>query len=132
MNIELIKLFAETIEHSSQVCKLFVNSEIALNDGDTNLSVKFNKEAQQLFETMSKDVFVEVKDMLNVTTDDVLDYDYPSVLELSKVLCDLSYNLSRYINMDIENQNTAIDIVSKKIIVDLNTACELYNMLFNN
>ena len=133
MNTELIKVFSETIEHCGQASKLFVNSEIALNDGDTALSVKYNQEATQLLATMYKDVFVEVKELLNVDTDEVLDYDYPSVLELTKALCDLTYNLGRYVSAEIDNQGDSIkEIISNKIIIDINTACELFDMLFNN
>lgn len=133
MNNELVKIMSETIEHSGQVCKLFVSSEIALNDGDTELSVKCNKDGQQLYSTMSKDVFVEIKDILNVSTDETLDYDYPSVLELSKVLSDLNYNLGRYIGLELNNQGDSVkDIVANKIMTDINTCNEIYDMLFNN
>jgi hypothetical protein len=133
MNLDIIKVLSETIEHSSQVCKLFVASEIALNDGDAGLSLKNNKEAQQLFSTMQKDVFVEIKELLNVETDNVLDYDYPSVLELSKALADLSFNLSRYISMEIDNQGDNVkDILAEKIMTDINTVNEIFDALFNN
>lgn len=133
MNNDLLKVLAETIEHSGQVCKLFVASEIALNDGDMDLSIKYNKEAQQLFSTMSKDVFVEIKEMLSVVTDEVLDYDYPSVLELARVTSDLNYNLARYIGLELDNQGDNVkEIVANKIIVAINTSTEIYDMLFNN
>lgn len=133
MNTELIKILSETAEHSAEVCKLFICSEIALNDGDTELSLKRNKEAQQLFSTMVKDVFVETKEALNVNNDNVLGYDYPSVLELSKSLADLNFNLSRYISLEIDLQGDNIkDIVAEKIIIAINTSVEIYNMLFNN
>ena len=133
MNNDLLKVLAETIEHSGQVCKLFVASEIALNDGDMDLSIKYNKEAQQLFSTMSKDVFVEIKEMLNIDTDEVLDYDYPSVLELARVTSDLNYNLARYIGLELDNQGDNVkEIVANKIITAINTSIEIYDMLFNN
>ena len=133
MNNDLLKVLAETIEHSGQVCKLFVASEIALNDGDMDLSIKYNKEAQQLFSTMSKDVFVEIKEMLSVVTDEVLDYDYPSVLELARVTSDLNYNLAKYIGLELDNQGDSVkEIVANKIIVAINTSTEIYDMLFNN
>lgn len=133
MNNELLKILAETIEHSGQVCKLFVASEIALNDGDMELSIKYNKEAQQLFSTMSKDVFVEIEEELKVSTNEVLDYDYPSVLELSRMLSDLEYNLGRYIGLEIEGQGDSVkEIVATKIMTAINTCNEIYDMLFNN
>ena len=133
MNNDLLKVLAETIEHGGQVCKLFVASEIALNDGDMDLSIKYNKEAQQLFSSMSKDVFVEIKEMLNVSTDEVLDYDYPSVLELARVMSDMNYNLARYISLELDNQGDNVkEIVATKIMIDLNTSTEIFDMLFNN
>ena len=133
MNNDLLKVLSETIEHGGQVCKLFVASEIALNDGDMELSIKYNKDAQQLFSTMSKDVFVEIKEMLNVSTDEVLDYDYPSVLELARAVSDMNYNLARYISLELDNQGDNLkDIVAYKIMVAINTSNEIYDMLFNN
>ena len=98
-----------------------------------DLSIKYNKEAQQLFSTMSKDVFVEIKEMLNIDTDEVLDYDYPSVLELARVTSDLNYNLARYIGLELDNQGDNVkEIVANKIMTAINTSTEIYDMLFNN
>ena len=47
MNNDLLKVLSETIEHGGQVCKLFVASEIALNDGDMELSIKYNEILKQ-------------------------------------------------------------------------------------
>lgn len=131
--MELIKVLAELIEQSAQVCKLFVDSEVALNDGDTAKSVKCNKEGQQLFSTMTKDILEEVKSLLNVENNDTLDYDYPSVLELAKMLSELNYNAGRYINLVLENQGeNAKEIVANKILTAINTSVEIYDCLFNN
>lgn len=131
--MEQIKILAELIEHGGQVCKLFIESEEALNDGDTQKSVKCNKEGQQLFSTMINDIFKDVKDMISIKSDDVLDYDYPSILCLSKNLSELLFNAGRYIAILIENGgNTAKEIIEKKLLLNINTAVEIYNCLFNN
>ena len=112
--MEQIKILAELIEHGGQVCKLFIESEEALNDGDTQKSVKCNKEGQQLFSTMINDIFKDVKDMISIKSDDVLDYDYPSILCLSKNLSELLFNAGRYIAILIEDGgNTAKEIIEK-------------------
>lgn len=131
--MEEVKILSELIEHCGQVCKLFIDSEIALNDGDTQKSVKCNKEGQQLFSTMIKDIFVETKGLFLNKIDDVLDYDYPSVLELSKNLADLMFNAGRYITAVQENASgNTKEIISKKLITNINTSVEIYNCLFNN
>lgn len=131
--MEQIKILAELIEHGGQVCKLFIESEEALNDGDTQKSVKCNKEGQQLFSTMINDIFKDVKDMISIKSDDVLDYDYPSILCLSKNLSELLFNAGRYIAILIEDGgNTAKEIIEKKLLLNINTAVEIYNCLFNN
>lgn len=131
--MEQIKILAELIEHGGQVCKLFIESEEALNDGDTQKSVKCNKEGQQLFSTMINDIFKDVKDMISIKSDDVLDYDYSSILCLSKNLSELLFNAGRYIAILIEDGgNTAKEIIEKKLLLNINTAVEIYNCLFNN
>ena len=131
--MEQIKILAELSEHGGQVCKLFIESEEALNDGDTQKSVKCNKEGQQLFSTMINDIFKDVKDMISIKSDDVLDYDYPSILCLSKNLSELLFNAGRYIAILIEDGgNTAKEIIEKKLLLNINTAVEIYNCLFNN
>ena len=69
----------------------------------------------------------------NIENNDTLDYDYPSVLELAKMLSELNYNAGRYINLVLENQgeNTK-EIVANKILTAINTSVEIYDCLFNN
>ena len=46
---------------------------------------------------------------------------------------DLSFNLSRYISMEIDNQGDNVkDILAEKIMTDINTVNEIFDALFNN
>ena len=130
---EEITVLVEAIEHTSEVAKLFTTSEIALNDGDAEGSQKYTKMAQQLFDTMKKDIILEVKEVLGVTCPDVLDYDFQSILELVKFLSEASTNIARYLGIVLSNNSVSTkEILAKKIVNDYNTAIEIYDLLFNN
>ena len=84
-------------------------------------------------EKIANDISNEIEEELKVSTKEVLDYDYPSVLELSRMLSDLEYNLGRYIGLEIEGQGDSVkEIVATKIMTAINTCNEIYDMLFNN
>lgn len=133
MKQEDLNVLTETIEHSGEVAKLLINSEISLNDGDAENSQKYNKMAQQLFNTMKKDVILEIKEILEESCPDVLDYDYPNTLELAKFLVDACHNIARYIGVYNSDNNSAVkSVIAKKIVNDFNTAIEIFDSLFNN
>ena len=133
MNEKLYKTLSELIEHSSHSSELLIAGEIALNDGDLELSQKYNIDAQNLLNTMVKDIFEETKQELNITSDKVDDYDIATTLELAKQLAKLSNNAASYIGVVLDSQNSVIlGIVSNKIITAINTVVEIYNAIFNN
>ncbi len=133
MNEKLYKTISELIEHSSHASDLLITGEIALNDGDLELSQKSNIEAQNLISTMIKDIFEETKQELNITSDKVDDYDIPTTLELAKHLAKLSNSAASYIGVVLDAQNSVIlGIVSNKIATSINTVVEIYNAIFNN
>ncbi len=133
MNENLYKTLSELIEHSSHASELLINGEIALNNGELELSQKCNIEAQQLINTMTKDVFVEITTLLNATNDKVEEYDIPNTLELAKSLTKLCHAAASYQTVVLDAQNSVIlGIVANKILSAINTVVEIYNAIFNN
>ena len=133
MNENLFKTLAELIEHASHASELLIGGEIALNDGELETSQKANIDAQNLLNTMVKDIFEETKQLLNTPCDKVDDYDLPTTLELSRALTRLAQNAASYINVVLDEQNSVIKgIVSNKVLSSINTVTEIYNAIFNN
>ena len=131
--MEMISKLAELVENFGQISKLLLSSEMAINDGELEKSQKYMVEGQRLVKVMLDDVFEEVKECLNIENNEVLDYDLPTPLEMTKVLNDAIYNSGVLINLILDNSNgTIIDSVKTKIIKDLNTIDEIAQAIFFN
>lgn len=133
MNTELLSRLGELLEHSSHAAKLLVSSEIALNDGEITLTQKYNKEAQSLIEIMTKDIFLEIEEVLDSSSDQTNDYDLPNNLELIKQLADIAYNCGVMLGIVVEDTASLVrKTVEEKLLKSINTVVEIYNQLYNN
>lgn len=122
----------ELIEFASVASTHFVKSEIYLNDGSLTESQGETKKAQELMNSLLKDVFVEIKEDFE-DINDVNDYDYPNVMELIKSLNDIAVYGARLLSLDFEEDSESMkQIVAKKLIVSVNTATEIYTALYLN
>lgn len=133
MDEKLYKTLSELIEHATHTSDLLIGGEIALNDGEIELSQKNNVEAQNMLHTMIKDIFEETKQELSLDCDKVNDYDLPTTLELARQLVKVANNAASYITVVLDAQNTVIKgIVANKLQTSINTVVEIYNAIFNN
>lgn len=131
--MEEIKKLGELIENCGHLSKLLLTSEIAMNDGELELSQKNMKEAQRLVKVMLDDVFNEVAEMFKVECNDVLDYDLPTTLEMVKAMNDATYNAGILINLILDKSSeTIIESVKIKILKALNAIDEMAQAIFFN
>lgn len=133
MDEKIYKVISELIEHSCHAGELLIGGEIALNDGNLEMSQKLNIDAQNLLNTMIKDIFEETRQILNTSCDKVDEYDLPNTLTLAQQLAKLSQNAASLIGVVLDKQNSVIQgIVTNKILTHINTIIEIYNSIFNN
>ncbi len=131
--MEEIKKLGELIENCGHLSKLLLTSEIAMNDGELELSQKNMKEAQRLVKVMLDDVFNEVAEMFEIECNDVLDYDLPTTLEMIKAMNDATYNAGILINLILDKSSeTIIESVKIKILKALNAIDEMAQAIFFN
>ena len=131
--MEEIKKRGELIENCGHLSKLLLTSEIAMNDGELELSQKNMKEAQRLVKVMLDDVFNEVAEMFEIECNDVLDYDLPTTLEMIKAMNDATYNAGILINLILDKSSeTIIESVKIKILKALNAIDEMAQAIFFN
>ena len=131
--MEEIKKLGELIENCGHLSKLLLTSEIAMNDGELELSQKNMKEAQRLVKVMLDDVFNEVAEMFEIECNDVLDYDLPTTLEMVKAMNDATYNAGILINLILDKSSeTIIESVKIKILKALNAIDEMAQAIFFN
>ena len=131
--MEEIKKLGELIENCGHLSKLLLTSEIAMNDGELELSQKNMKEAQRLVKVMLDDVFNEGAEMFEIECNDVLDYDLPTTLEMVKAMNDATYNAGILINLILDKSSeTIIESVKIKILKALNAIDEMAQAIFFN
>ena len=131
--MESMKCLGELIENSGHIAKILLAGEIAMNDGDLQMSQKCTIEAQNLIKVMLDDVFQEVVDEFNIQNDECVDYDLPTTLELARVLSEMNYNAGVLINLILDKQSDSIiDGVKTKIVKDINTIKEIATAIFFN
>ena len=130
---EHFSLLTELVSHSAHVGKLLISSEIAMNDGNLQESMKYTKEAQGLLKTMKSDVFEEFNEAFNTQNANSYDYDIPTPLELSKCLCSLQFNCGSLMSLLSENKTgTLANNLTNKIASDIATILEIYTAIYDN
>ena len=131
--MEEIKKLGELVENCGHISKQLLASEIAMNDGDLALSQKNMMEAQGLVKVMLDDVFKEVIEMFGIETNETVDYDMPTALEMARVMNEAVYNAGVLINLILDNGSATIqDSVKTKLVKDLNTIDEIAQAIFFN
>ena len=131
--MEEIKHLGELVENCGQVAKLLLASEIAMNDGDLALSQKNMKEAQGLVKVLIDDVFEEVKEILAVDSDETIDYDIPTPLEMARALSEVNYNAGVLITLIMdESVSNVLEIAKLKLQKAINTVDEIAQSIFFN
>lgn len=130
---DITSTLGELIEHSGHVAKLLISGEIALNEGELKLTQKYTKEASETLSVMTKDIFVEVRESLCVSSKDTNDYDIPTTLELVKQLAEIVYNTGVMLGIVVKNTNESIQkTVELKLLKSINTVEEIYNAIYEN
>lgn len=127
--MENLSVLAELLETTSSAVDCFIQSEIALNDGDVENCQKFSKKGQTLVNALIKDTFLEVQEEYEKDITDTNDYDYPNNFELIKALNQIVVAASGLLADDIEKVK---DIILAKLFKAINTAKEIYLALFEN
>ena len=123
-----ISTLSELIEHSSEANKLLISNAIAMENGEIAQAQKYLKEASSLLSVMLKDVFEETKQILSSITDDEEDYDF-STLDISKLLCKITYNASSLINCLVNEESL---VVKNNIETKLNKCINATESLVNS
>ena len=130
MNNKLSKL-GELIEHTNEVAKLLIASEVALNDGEIEVCQKNSAKAVDMLKTITQDVFVEIEEELSINNDNFTSDLDPNALNLAYALCDVAYNAGVIVNMLVENEaDKVLDIAKTKLIHAINDAKSLYTTLY--
>lgn len=130
---EHFSLLTELVSHSAHVGKLLISSEIAMNDGNLQESMKYTKEAQGLLKTMKSDVFEEFNVAFNIQNVNSYDYDIPTPLELSKCLFSLQFNCGSLMSLLSENKTgTLANNLTNQIASDIATILEIYTAIYDN
>ncbi len=124
-----LDIIAELLEASSNACKAFIKSEMALNDGEVEDCQKFSKEGQVLIRALIKDTFKEV-DELGENKSETNDYDYPNNFELIKSLNEISVCVGSFI-ASLEDENIK-KISLNNLYKAINTTKEIFVSLFEN
>lgn len=132
MNEELIKIMYEMLQNVAYASKLLVTSEIAMNDGEIEISQKNTKEAQSFIKVLMNDTFEEFEEESEVENDEVNDYDIPTSLELTRQLISLEYDTAMLLGLYQDKQTELYGNAKKKILKDINTVAEIYTAIFDN
>ena len=133
MENEIVKVLAELIEQSSQICESFVNAEIYLKNGDLINTQKFTKKGQDLLATCVNDVFVELAEEIGEQTDDYCDIEDISTLEIVKHLNNSTYNAGALLGLLCEDVPASLtQSVKMNILKALNSVIKLNLALFAN
>lgn len=127
--MENISVLAELLETSSAAVDSFVQSEMALNDGDVENCQRFSKKGQILVNALIKDTFLEVQEAYGKEIEETNDYDYPNNFELIKALNQVVMYASGLLAEDIDKVK---DIILTNLFKAINTAKEIYLALFEN
>ena len=125
------EILYEVIEHSGEVARRFVDAEIALGDGDLSASQAATKQGQIVFKSVKKDSFAEILEEIggNVAT---LEYDYPNNMELIKALSIASSTAGSLLAALDESDAAVQNVLKKKLASAVNTAIEIYDVLYEN
>ena len=127
--MEELSIYAELIEATSNANKSFINSEMALNDGNVEDCQKFSRDGQVLMNALIRDTFLEI-DELGENDGSVNDYDYPNNFELIKSLNEIIVCVGSILaSLDDEN---VLKIIMPKLYRAINTSKEIYLSLFEN
>ncbi len=130
---EKIEVLCELLSVSSHLCSLFVDSEMAMNDGDIAQSQNFTKQGQNLLKVVIGDTFAEYKEEFGTNEDDVCVYDIPSMLALSKFCSQICYHASTLLSLLHQGKTDVVfDNTAKLVAKDINTVEEIYNQIFEN
>ncbi len=126
-------VISELIETCGHACNAFLKAEMALNDGDLQLSQKFTKEGQVLVNALKTDTFLEMKEFFVEQINEVNDYDYPCSMELIKALNEVNMNAGSYLAVhEEENGTIGKNIAIKNLLKSINTVVEIYTQMFEN
>ncbi len=126
MTDELIEL----LEASASACNNFIKSEMALNDGEVELSQKYSHDGQVLVKSMINDTFKEIQEEIGEADGETNDYDYPNNFELLRALNEITIHVGGYLSA--EDDENIKKIVGKKLSKTINTTKEIYLALYEN
>lgn len=127
-----ISVLAELIEHCSEANKLLTSNAIAMENGEILEAQNNLKEATSLLSVMIKDIFVEVKEIVSVTSNEEEPYDF-SILDISKLLSKICYNAASLISCYIDEQPETIkNTIETKLIKSINATKSLVLFILLN
>lgn len=130
---EKIEVLCELLSVSSYLCSLFVDSELAMNDGEIVQSQNFTKQGQGLLKTVIGDTFAEYKEEFETNEDDICDYDTPSMLLLSKFCNQICFHASTMFSLLYKGETDVVfEDTAKLVAKDINTVEQIYNQIFEN
>ena len=128
---EIVKIYLELIENTSEASRLLIASQVALDDGDLALSQKYFLQVKDILNTLNSDTFIEVKEMYKDCTDESEDYDISS-LNLAELLCNASKVATTLLSIELDDQNNPTkSALENKLAKILNACSELFGILFN-
>lgn len=120
-----ITVLSELIENSSEVNRLLISNAIAMENGEIVEAQNSLKQATVLLSVMIRDVFLEVKEILDVSSDEEELYDF-SMLDIAKLLSKVSFNASTLINCYLNNDIGCIkDSIEKRLVKCINATKSL-------
>ena len=102
-----IKILSELIENASEVNRLLISNAIAMENGEIAEAQTSLQQASSLLSVMMRDVFVEVDEMLDNSSQDEEVYDF-SMLDIAKLLSKVCFNASSLINCYINNDSEIV------------------------
>ena len=123
--IKKIAVLSELIENSSEVNRLLISNAISMENGDISEAQNSLKEATALLSVMIRDVFIETKEILDISTDEEEAYDF-SMLDIAKLLSKVSFNASSLIGCYINEDTGSIkDSIETRLIKSINATKSL-------
>lgn len=133
MNEVYCKTIYELIQNLGYISKLILMSELAMNDGELQMSQKYTKELQSMLKTSINDVFEEFFELVRNKNNEINDYDLPSTLELAKQISNFQFDAGVMLLLLNDNYNDKVfNISESKLIKDLNSIKQIYQEIYGN
>ncbi len=120
-----IAILSELIENASEANRLLISNAISMENGEIIDAQNSLKQATALLSTMIRDVFVEVKESLEIEVAEEEIYDF-SMLDIAKLLTKVCFNASSLINCYLNDECGSIkDSIETRLIKCINATKSL-------